>query len=96
MLGWSVVMLKFKGSKDLHKIVVLNPKGGSGKTTLAFNLAGYLASAGRKVAHWHSIWRDISRQPAARLRSSTWIARDRVRVGYKTGHPSVRRFTAFR
>lgn len=43
-------MLKFKGSKDLHKIVVLNPKGGSGKTTLAFNLAGYLASAGRKVA----------------------------------------------
>jgi chromosome partitioning protein len=43
-------MLKFKGSKDLHKIVVLNPKGGSGKTTLAFNLAGYLASAGHKVA----------------------------------------------
>ena len=43
-------MLKFTGSKDLHKIVVLNPKGGCGKTTLAFNLAGYLASAGRKVA----------------------------------------------
>ena len=43
-------MLKFKGSKDLHRIVVLNPKGGSGKTTLAFNLAGYLASAGHKVA----------------------------------------------
>ena len=43
-------MLRFKGSKDLHKIVVLNPKGGSGKTTLAFNLAGYLASVGHKVA----------------------------------------------
>jgi chromosome partitioning protein len=43
-------MLKFSGSENLHKIVVLNPKGGSGKTTLAFNLAGYIASTGRKVA----------------------------------------------
>ena len=43
-------MLKFKASPSLHRIVVLNPKGGSGKTTLAFNLAGYLASKGRKVA----------------------------------------------
>lgn len=43
-------MLIFKGSVNLHRIVVLNPKGGSGKTTLAFNLAGYLATTGRKVA----------------------------------------------
>ena len=43
-------MLTFKGSVNLRKIVVLNPKGGSGKTTLAFNLAGYLASTGRRVA----------------------------------------------
>ena len=43
-------MLKFKGSTDLRRVVVLNPKGGSGKTTLAFNLAGYIASTGRKVA----------------------------------------------
>lgn len=43
-------MLIFKGSAKLRRIVVLNPKGGSGKTTLAFNLAGYLASTGRKVA----------------------------------------------
>jgi chromosome partitioning protein len=43
-------MLRFKGSAGLRKIVVLNPKGGSGKTTLAFNLAGYIASTGRKVA----------------------------------------------
>lgn len=31
---------------DLHKIVVLNPKGGSGKTTLATNIAGYYAVLG--------------------------------------------------
>jgi len=43
-------VLIFKGSANLHRIVVLNPKGGSGKTTLAFNLAGYLAATGRKVA----------------------------------------------
>jgi len=43
-------ILKFKASQDLRRIVVLNPKGGSGKTTLAFNLAGYLASTGRQVA----------------------------------------------
>ncbi len=43
-------MLRFKGPADLHRVVVLNPKGGSGKTTLAFNLAGYIASTGRKVA----------------------------------------------
>ena len=43
-------MLRFKGSANLRRIVVLNPKGGSGKTTLAFNLAGYIASTGHKVA----------------------------------------------
>lgn len=31
---------------DLHKIVVLNPKGGCGKTTLATNLASYFALHG--------------------------------------------------
>lgn len=43
-------MLELAGPEHLRKIVVLNPKGGSGKTTLAFNLAGYLASTGRRVA----------------------------------------------
>jgi chromosome partitioning protein len=43
-------MLVFEGSPRLQRIVVLNPKGGSGKTTLAFNLAGYLAATGRNVA----------------------------------------------
>ena len=42
-------MLELAGQEKLHKVVVLNPKGGSGKTTLAFSLTGYLASTGRKV-----------------------------------------------
>ena len=42
-------MLELASEKKLHKVVVLNPKGGSGKTTLAFSLAGYLASTGRQV-----------------------------------------------
>jgi chromosome partitioning protein len=42
-------LLELAGEKKLHKVVVLNPKGGSGKTTLAFSLAGYLASTGRQV-----------------------------------------------
>ena len=42
-------MLDLASKKNLYKVVVLNPKGGSGKTTLAFSLAGYLASTGRSV-----------------------------------------------
>jgi chromosome partitioning protein len=34
----------------LQKIVVLNPKGGSGKTTIATNLAAYFAARGNKPA----------------------------------------------
>jgi chromosome partitioning protein len=42
--------LSVPGHKDLRKIVILNPKGGCGKSTLAVNLSGYLASSGNSVA----------------------------------------------
>lgn len=44
------MLLTLPANPDLKKILVLNPKGGSGKTTLAVNLAGYLANTGRSVA----------------------------------------------
>ena len=34
------------GTDNLHKIVILNPKGGCGKTTLATNIASYYAQQG--------------------------------------------------
>ena len=46
-------------------IVVANPKGGVGKTTLATNLAGYFASLGV-----HVMLGDVDRQQSAR----TWLA----------------------
>jgi chromosome partitioning protein len=46
-------------------IVVANPKGGAGKTTLATNLAGYFASRGHPV-----MLGDVDRQQSAR----TWLA----------------------
>jgi len=46
-------------------ILVANPKGGSGKTTLSINLAGYLASQGQRVAML-----DLDRQKSA----TQWLA----------------------
>jgi chromosome partitioning protein len=49
----------------MKTILVANPKGGSGKTTLSINIAGYLANQGRRVAIL-----DLDRQKSASL----WIA----------------------
>jgi chromosome partitioning protein len=46
-------------------ILVANPKGGSGKTTLSTNIAGYLASRGHRVAIL-----DLDRQKSA----TQWLA----------------------
>ncbi len=43
-------MLNIPAHPNLKKIVVLNSKGGAGKSTLATNLAGLLASRGQPVA----------------------------------------------
>lgn len=50
----------------MKKILIANPKGGSGKTTLATNLAGYFAMLGGRV-----ILSDMDRQQS----STQWIQR---------------------
>lgn len=49
----------------MRAILVANPKGGSGKTTLSINLAGYLAAAGERVAML-----DLDRQKS----TTQWLA----------------------
>ena len=44
------MMLNFPSHPDLKRIVVLNPKGGSGKSTVATNLAGFLTAKGFPAA----------------------------------------------
>lgn len=44
------MLLNLPGHAELKKIAVLNPKGGSGKTTLAVNLAAYFANRGQRTA----------------------------------------------
>lgn len=49
----------------MKAILVANPKGGSGKTTLSTNIAGYLAARGERVAML-----DLDRQKSA----TQWLA----------------------
>lgn len=44
----------------MRTLLVANPKGGSGKTTLATNIAGYLANRNERVMLW-----DLDRQRSA-------------------------------
>lgn len=50
----------------MRTILIANPKGGSGKTTLATNLAGYFATRGRRV-----VLCDLDRQQS----SLEWLRR---------------------
>ena len=49
----------------MHSVLVANPKGGSGKTTVATNLAGAVAHRGAQVLLW-----DLDRQQS----SLTWLS----------------------
>lgn len=49
----------------MKAILIANPKGGSGKTTLSINIAGYLAERGQRVAIL-----DLDRQKSA----TEWLA----------------------
>lgn len=49
----------------MRAILIANPKGGSGKTTLATNLAGYLAKQNQRVVMW-----DLDQQKS----SLNWLA----------------------
>jgi chromosome partitioning protein len=49
----------------MRSVLIVNPKGGAGKTTVATNLAGGLAAEGHNVLLW-----DIDRQRSA----LTWLA----------------------
>ncbi|MAF84158.1 MAG: ParA family protein [Gammaproteobacteria bacterium] len=44
------MLLKAPSRPDLKRIVVINPKGGSGKSTVASNIAGFLSASGHPVA----------------------------------------------
>jgi len=71
----------------MRAILVVNPKGGCGKTTLATNLAGYLARQNQRVVMW-----DLDQQKS----SLNWLALRApelpaiIRLGLERGEASQR------
>ncbi len=65
----------------MKSILVANPKGGSGKTTLATNLAGYFASQGRQV-----VLTDLDRQQS----SAGWLKRRPPQLPTIHSHPPAK------
>lgn len=53
----------------MNTVLIVNPKGGSGKTTIATNLAGYFANCGR-----HVVLSDMDRQKSA----TAWLNRRNI------------------
>lgn len=66
----------------MKSVLVANPKGGSGKTTLATNLAGYFASMGRIV-----VLADLDRQQS----SMGWLKRRPPELPTIHGHGGGKR-----
>ena len=61
LLNLNFIALRHKGSQMAKVTVVMNPKGGVGKSTLATNLAGYYASRGHAV-----MLGDVDKQQSSR------------------------------
>ena len=72
----------------MRVILVANPKGGCGKTTLATNLAGYLAGQNQRVMMW-----DLDRQKSSldwlALRSADLPAITRLDADRDEVHPKI-------
>ncbi len=66
----------------MKHILIANPKGGSGKTTLATNLAGYFATRGRRV-----VLSDFDRQQSA----LEWLQRRPYKLPLIHGHDARRK-----
>ena len=69
----------------MKKILVANPKGGSGKTTIATNLAGYFAAQNHQV-----ILSDLDRQQSA----TDWLERRPKKLPTILGLPTKAKVTA--
>lgn len=70
----------------MKTILIANPKGGSGKTTLATNLAGYFATRGRRV-----VLADLDRQQSA----VQWLQRRPYKLPLIHQHQPERKSSVF-